>query len=204
MELSLRNRITVVREHKRRPWADRVLEVLDDSVTGEVLLDETLRYMKNDSDTITNWIDYLSGETWNLLKIGYQLKQVRERIAKGLVDKGVLRTEKKNFLIFDMATHPLSDSAIKKKLIGQVLDVLFSKNPNPDARTIALVCAVYAANLLENVTSKLSYSQREAAFTKADEILRNNLNLSDASKENGMTDVIVGVINVYSKLDSVL
>lgn len=204
MELSLRNKITVVREHKRRPLSDRVLEVLDDSVTGEVLLDETLRYMRGDSDTITNWIDYLSGETWNLLKIGYQLKQVRERIAKGLVDKGVLRTEKKNFLIFDMATHPVSDVGIKRKLVGQVLDVLFSKNQNPDARTIALVCAVYAANLLENITSKLSYSQREVAFSKADEILRNNLNLTDASKENGMTDVVVGVINVYSKLDSIL
>lgn len=204
MELSLRNRVTVVREHRRRPWSDRVLEVLDDSVTGEVLLDETMRYMKNDPDTITNWIDYLSGETWNLLKIGYQLKQVRERIAKGLVDKGVLRTEKKNFLIFDMATHPVSDIGMKKKLVAQVLDVLFSKNTNPDARTIALVCAVYAANLLENVTSKLSYSQREAAFLKADEILRNNLNLSDASKENGMTDIVVGVINVYSKLDSIM
>ncbi|KAJ7741874.1 hypothetical protein B0H16DRAFT_1728394 [Mycena metata] len=36
-------------------------------------------------------------ETWNVLKIGLQLKQVRERLAKGLVDKGVLRTEKRNF-----------------------------------------------------------------------------------------------------------
>lgn len=27
------------------------------------------------------------GETWNLMKVGYQLKQVRERIAKGLVVK---------------------------------------------------------------------------------------------------------------------
>jgi hypothetical protein len=32
---------------------------------------------------------------------------VRERLAKGLVDKGVLRTEKRNFLLFDMATHPV-------------------------------------------------------------------------------------------------
>ena len=50
-----------------------------------------------------------AGETWNVMKIGYQLKQVRERLAKGLVDKGVLRTEKRNFLLFDMATHPVSE-----------------------------------------------------------------------------------------------
>jgi len=53
-----------------------------------------------------------SGETWNVLKIGFQLKQVRERLAKGLVDKGVLRTEKRNFLLFDMATHPVADPAV--------------------------------------------------------------------------------------------
>ena len=48
----------------------------------------------------------LVGETWNVMKIGYQLKQVRERLAKGLVDKGVLRTEKRNFLLFDMVRSP--------------------------------------------------------------------------------------------------
>ena len=127
-----------------------------------------------------------------MLKIGYQLKQVRERIAKGLVDKGVLRTEKKNFVVFDMATHPLTDSNIKKKLLNQVLDILFSKNKNPNSRSIALICAIYAANLLENVLSKVSYSQREQAYSKADEILRNNMNLSDQGKANGMTEVAIG------------
>ena len=29
----------------------------------------------------------MTGETWNFMKMGYQLKQVRERIQKGLVDK---------------------------------------------------------------------------------------------------------------------
>ncbi|KAF7344087.1 GPP34-domain-containing protein [Mycena venus] len=52
-------------------------------------------------------IDLLSGETWYALKIGLQIKQVRERLAKGLVGKGVLRMEKRNFLLFDMATHPV-------------------------------------------------------------------------------------------------
>lgn len=47
------------------------------------------------------------------MKIGFQLKQVRERLAKGLVDKGVLRTEKRNFLLFDMATHPVADAAVR-------------------------------------------------------------------------------------------
>lgn len=47
------------------------------------------------------------------MKIGFQLKQVRERLAKGLVDKGVLRTEKRNFLLFDMATHPVVSLSVR-------------------------------------------------------------------------------------------
>ena len=56
--------------------------------------------------------------------MGYQLKQVRERLAKGLVDKGVLRTEKKNFVLFDMATHPVSDASVKEDLIARVVSTL--------------------------------------------------------------------------------
>jgi Golgi phosphoprotein 3 len=59
-----------------------------------------------------------------VLKVGYQLKQVRERLAKGLVDKGVLRTEKKNFVVFDMATHPVADSSVKEDIISRVVSTL--------------------------------------------------------------------------------
>jgi Golgi phosphoprotein 3 len=62
----------------------------------------------------------LSGETWNPLKLRYQLKNVRERLAKNLVEKGVLTTEKQNFLLFDMTTHPLNDNNVKSKLVKKV------------------------------------------------------------------------------------
>ncbi|TFY77510.1 hypothetical protein EWM64_g6503, partial [Hericium alpestre] len=107
IELALRRRIAVHKDPARRrvPLSERLVEVLDDRQTGETLLDETLKMIKaqeSERMSINAWIDLLSGETWNVLKIGYQLKQVRERLAKGLVDKGVLRTEKRNFLLFDM------------------------------------------------------------------------------------------------------
>lgn len=61
------------------------------------------------------------GETWNPLKIKYQLKNVRERLAKNLVEKGVLTTEKQNFLLFDMTTHPLTDNEAKLRLVKKVI-----------------------------------------------------------------------------------
>jgi Golgi phosphoprotein 3 len=117
---------------------------------------------------------------------------VRERIAKGLVDKGVLRTEKKSFVIFDMATHPLTDSVVKRKLIQKVSDALLSRNTQPDKRTIALICATYAANLLDNVLVHMNGDQKEAAYTKADDILKENSNLTDQAKNSGITEVAAG------------
>jgi len=129
-------------------------------------------------------MDDLTGETWNVMKIGYQLKQVRERLAKGLVDKGVLRTEKRNFLLFDMATHPIADLNAKEDVLRRTLALLTARTTAipPQAlhkenvqfrtmRAVALVSAAYAANVLENALQRLNYDAREAAFARCDDIL---------------------------------
>lgn len=118
------------------------------------------------------------------MKIGYQLKQVRERLAKGLVDKGILRTEKKNFLLFDMATHPVADGGAKDEIRRRVRNVCSNRTvvlpPTPFLpedmefrylRTVAMVCAAYAANVLENALVTMSHDNRERAFAQVDELL---------------------------------
>ena len=136
-------------------------------------------------DTLGIWLTTtFTGETWNLMKIGYQLKQVRERLAKGLVDKGILRTEKRNFLLFDMATHPVTDNSAKDEIRRRVRAVLTNRTvvlpPTPwlpeemdyrYLRTIAMLCAAYAANVLENALSSLGHEARERAFAQVDEML---------------------------------
>lgn len=232
----------MVRDPNRRrfPLADRYIEVVDDKLTGEVLLDEALKMMKvSERMSVGTWIDLMSGkfslaplygfhshyvtrttrrrtltsrfqfsshslnfplslspslltfdptfylgETWNVMKIGYQLKQVRERLAKGLVDKGVLRTEKRNFLLFDMATHPVSDPTFKDDVLRRTLSLLTTRStavPTTNMygedvryrtiRAVSMVCAAFAANVLENALVHLSYDQRETAFSKCDELL---------------------------------
>lgn len=188
IELALRGKIRVIDDSARKRFdvSERLIEVIDSSKTGEVLLDESLQQMKYDEPlTITNWIDLLSGETWNPLKINYQLKQVRERLAKGLVDKGVLRTEMKNFFLFDMATHPVTDTSCKEAIKRRILSVLVSRNMELNyndyfserisfklIRTVALICGAYRANVLENVLTSLEYEKRDNAIGRADEILK--------------------------------
>jgi len=118
------------------------------------------------------------------MKIGFQLKQVRERLAKGLVDKGVLRTEKRNFLLFDMATHPVADVRTKESIINRIVSLLTSTTSAvpPSAldkegvqcrtlRAVCLACAAYTASVLDNAFGRLGYEEREAAFQRCDEIL---------------------------------
>jgi len=193
-----------MKEVKKSPLQDRIVEVVNDTPTGEVLLDEALKYMKMEQQSVLTWIDLLCGETWNLMKIGYQLKQVRERIAKGLVDKGVLRTEKKNFVLFDMATHPIADFSVKERLIQRVINVLLGRVSKPDKRTIAMLCSAYAADVLDNALIGLNPNQKEAAYQKVDELLQENASWSDRAKSMGTTEVMAAVYSVYTRMESIL
>ncbi|KIM30878.1 hypothetical protein M408DRAFT_327821 [Serendipita vermifera MAFF 305830] len=211
IELALRRRIAIVKDPARRrlPLAERQIEVISDRQTGETILDEALRMIKGHQDGspdgvtpgeklgVGNWVDLLSGETWNVMKIGFQLKQVRERLAKGLVDKGILRTEKRNFLLFDMATHPVADAAVKESIMTRVVALLTARTTTippaalpgaavkgssvlstgqtniqfPVTRAVSLVCAAYAASVLDNALVRLGYDEREAAFSRCDDLL---------------------------------
>jgi len=247
IELSLRSRIGILSNptRKRLPLSERPIEVTNDRQTGEVLLDEALRLIKQTQDgtistagqssitsnstssstssqggdkwSVGTWIDLLSGETWNIMRISYQLRQVRERLAKGLVDKGVLRTEKRNFLLFDMATHPVADLSVKTEIIQRVIQCLSTPSTSSafkqvPLRTIALVCAAYAANVLENALAGLSNDMREQCWNRADELLLAFSRWDDSLVGNAMdtsngipsTEVVASVLSVFSKMDSLL
>lgn len=66
LELSLRSRIYILKEKKKREVCDRIVVCGEvEPMTGEVLLDESMRYIKGDSESVTNWIDLLSGMLTN-------------------------------------------------------------------------------------------------------------------------------------------
>jgi Golgi phosphoprotein 3 len=64
LELAFRGRISMENDPARRrlPLADRNIEVIDESLTGEVLLDEALKLMKQgEKMSVSTWIDLMSG-----------------------------------------------------------------------------------------------------------------------------------------------
>lgn len=131
------------------------------------------------------------------------MKQVRERLAKGLVDKGVLRTEKQNFILFDMATHPVADLFAKEAAVRKVVQALLAGGSLLDRRTIALVTSAYASNVLEKALVQLSATERETAFERVDELLKKYSNY-DESVASNCTEVMAAVLSVFSKMDTLL
>eukprot|EP00118_Oscarella_pearsei_P025685 m.308589 g.308589 ORF g.308589 m.308589 type:complete len:283 (+) comp44312_c0_seq1:160-1008(+) len=178
IELGLRSRVELQRQGmRRRGLLNRKVTVKNGTPTGDVLLDEALKHIKETEppDTVQNWIELLSGETWNPLKLRFQLRNVRERLAKNLVEKGVLTTEKQNFLLFDMTTHPLVDATAKQKVIKKVQDALLSRWVNDtqrfDKRILALVLLAHASDVLDNALTSLADDDYELAMKRARELL---------------------------------
>ena len=65
IELAFRGRISMQKDSARRrfPLSDRLIEVIDDTLTGEVLLDEALKMMKSSEKmSVSSWIDLMSGK----------------------------------------------------------------------------------------------------------------------------------------------
>ena len=108
------------------------------------------------------------------------------------MDKGVLRTEKKSFVVFDVPTHPVSNPKIKEALVQRIVNALLGRGGPPSRRTIACACAAYAGNVLENAFVGLSHVQREQAFQRVDELLRIHSSVSDEGRELGATDIMTG------------
>lgn len=206
MELGLRGKIELEEcGMRRRSLVSRKVIVKDKGgrTCGDVLLDEAMKHMKSTDppEGIQEWIELLSGETWNPLKLKYQLRNVRERLAKNLVEKGVLTTEKQNFLLFDMTTHPVTNSAVKDRVVKKVQDTVLSRwqnEPNRiDKRALALIYMAHASDVLENAFAPLSDDDYELAMKRVRELLDVDPDV-ECTKPNS-NDVLWGVVGAFLK-----
>lgn len=135
------------------------------------------------------------------MKLRYQLRNVRERLAKNLVEKGVLTTEKQNFLLFDMTTHPLVDSVSKQRVIKKVQDAVLSKWVNDphrmDKRVLSLIYLAHSSDVLENAFAPLSDDDYELAMKRVRDLLDLEPEV-EAQKPSG-NEVMWCVISAFIK-----
>jgi len=204
IELGLRGRVELEKTvMRRKSLLNRKVIYLADTPTGDVILDEAAKLMKDTDppETIPSWVELLSGETWNPLKLRYQLRNVRERLAKNLVEKGVLTTEKQNFLLFDMTTHPVCDNSIKQRVVKKVQESVLSKWVNDpqrmDKRTLALVYLAHSSDVLENAFAPLNDEDYDLATKRVRELL--DLDPEVEAQKSNANEVMWSVVASFIK-----
>uniref|UniRef100_A0A672II86 Golgi phosphoprotein 3 n=1 Tax=Salarias fasciatus TaxID=181472 RepID=A0A672II86_SALFA len=200
---SKETRLTLMEEVLLLGLKDREVICKSDAPTGDVLLDEALKHIKETQppESVQSWIELLSGETWNPLKLHYQLRNVRERLAKNLVEKGVLTTEKQNFLLFDMTTHPLTNSTIKQRLVKKVQDSVLEKWVNDpqrmDKRVLALILLAHSSDVLENAFAPLQDEQYDLGMKRVHTLLE--LEPEKESAKPSANELMWAVVAAFTK-----
>ncbi|XP_067430061.1 Golgi phosphoprotein 3-like [Thunnus thynnus] len=204
VELALRGRLQLEAcGVRRKSLLSRKVICKSDAPTGDVLLDEALKHIKETQppETVQSWIELLSGETWNPLKLHYQLRNVRERLAKNLVEKGVLTTEKQNFLLFDMTTHPLTNNTIKQRLVKKVQDSVLEKWVNDphrmDKRILALILLAHSSDVLENAFAPLQDDQYDLGMKRVHTLLE--LEPEKESAKPNANELMWAVVAAFTK-----
>uniref|UniRef100_A0A1A8FYE7 Golgi phosphoprotein 3 (Coat-protein) n=1 Tax=Nothobranchius korthausae TaxID=1143690 RepID=A0A1A8FYE7_9TELE len=204
VELALKGRVHLEPcGARRKSLLARKVICKSDAPTGDVLLDEALKHIKETQppESVQSWIELLSGETWNPLKLHYQLRNVRERLAKNLVEKGVLTTEKQNFLLFDMTTHPLTNGTIKQRLVKKVQDSVLEKWVNDphrmDKRVLALILLAHSSDVLENAFAPLQDEQYDVAMKRVHTLLE--LEPEKESTKSNANELMWAVVAAFTK-----
>ncbi|VDM17030.1 unnamed protein product [Hydatigera taeniaeformis] len=212
IELAFRGRIALEPPSARRLILNRNVIVVKNVPTGDMLLDEALRTISsNNPADAKSWIDYLSGtlfflitqllgDTWNPFKIALQMRNVRERIAKNLVEKGICSTEKQNFILFDMTTHPLINTPAKQLIIQRINDALLcnwtTDIQRMDRRLLSLIVVSQRADVLENAFLTLSNQDYNTATKHVRTLM--DLNYNDYGSTGTPADVMWAVFAALS------
>ncbi|KAJ3605921.1 hypothetical protein NHX12_027964 [Muraenolepis orangiensis] len=204
IELALRGRLQLEAcGMRRKSLLVRKVICKSDAPTGDMLLDEALKHIKDTQplENVQSWIELLSGETWNPLKLHYQLRNVRERLAKNLVEKGVLTTEKQNFLLFDMTTHPVTNGTLKQRLVKKVQDSVLEKWVNDpqrmDRRVLALILLAHSSDVLENAFAPLQDEQFDLGMTRVRSLLE--LEPEAESAKPNANELMWAVVAAFTK-----
>jgi Golgi phosphoprotein 3 len=204
VELALRGRIQLEKQHvRRKTLLNRKVQTKNEAPTGDVLLDEALTHLRESKteEGVQSWIDLLSGETWNPLKLHYQLRNVRQRVAKNLVEKGVLTSGKQNFVLFDMKTHPVNDDTVKSRMIKRIQDAVLGKWPNNiakmDKRSLALIYLAHASDVLENAFQPLSDEDYDQAMKRVRDLL--DVDIEDQASRGPFNELFWAVVSAFLK-----
>jgi len=127
--------------------------VVDDPLLAECL--EKVVTQKKDKKAV-HWVQKFAG-----------VKDLRNRVARGLVAKGVLSEGKDKVLgIFPRTIFPEHDPGPEQELRTRLNRAIFTATPDVDARTVVIVALANATGMLKKVFDKKKLKDRKKRLEK--------------------------------------
>lgn len=112
-----------------------------------------------------------------------------------------MTTEKQNFVLFDMTTHPLTDTTTKQKLIKKVQDSVLSRWVNElermDKRSLALIILAHTSDVLENAFASLPDEEYDLAMKRVRQIV--DAEPDAEAPKSGSNEIIWAVAAAFLK-----
>lgn len=159
-ELIIEGRIRAVTEG-RSTYA-----VIDHSTAfGDPILDECLQKViaSTRRRSLPHWVQKFAGT-----------KQLKHRVAAGLVDQGILREEEgRVLLIFKRRLYPELDPTSERAIVARLSDAIFGDSSTVDPRTTVLIALAHHSGLLKtNLDKKRLKTRRQRidAIAKGDAV----------------------------------
>jgi hypothetical protein len=147
-ELLLRGRLGVEGEKKKARVVVRDARPLDDP-----LLDDALTRVADDGKrrSPAHWVQNFAG-----------LKHLKGRLARRLVDHGVLKEEEDRILLlFHRTVYPEADHRPEREIIRRLRGAILATTSRIEPRTVVLLALAKHAGLLKHVLDKDRLKQRK-------------------------------------------
>lgn len=149
MELSLMNRISA---------DDKVLELIDDTATGNQIFDDSLSMIREQqsSEPAKYWV-------W---KLGIHIQEIKDYFICDLIERGILEKKEKNILgIYKRKCYPLIDDQVEREVKQRIRHIIL-ENCDPQPRDIVLISLMRACNLTSQIFNKEEIEEQQEHIEK--------------------------------------
>jgi hypothetical protein len=155
-DLMLSGKVDLEKEGKRS-----FLKLVDHTSTGDALLDECLTKVQSAKRRaqLSTWVQRFSA-----------LKQLKQRAAEKLCDRGILKHEEATVLwVFKRQLFPEIDGRAEKEILGRLRSAIFTQTREMEPRTVVLVSLANATGLLRASFDKKKLKERKKRIAQITE-----------------------------------
>lgn len=187
------------------PWKLNVC-ISDFSPVGEVFMDEAIKIIAKEDLSLQKWLDVLTGESWSRRLSSHQMHNLRDRLCKSLMEKGIVTSQKSSLFLIETTEYPLINANFKRRLCYEIIDSAIDKE-KLDLRSLCRLLSLNAAKIIHRPLkiTDAPTSSRAKAFVNESLAKYSQFHNLEAKFGHligdGELHLIAGIFSLYERLN---